>query len=60
MDDIGAFFGSAVACVIVLAIVGAIIAALVYLVRKTQEEEAAAKAELAQIVNGCISESWVD
>lgn len=56
MDEVAAFFGSAIACVIGLAIIGAIVAALVYLVRKTQEEEAAAKAELAQIVNSLPSD----
>jgi len=56
MQDLGDIFGGLLCSVFFLALLGAIAAALVYLVRRTQEEEAAAKAELVQIVNSLPSD----
>jgi len=44
---------------VIIAIIGAVVAALVYLVRKTKEEDAAAKTELQQIVSSLPNDKQV-
>ncbi len=57
MDDLGDLFAGGLCLSVGIAVIVVIVAALVYLVRKTKEEEAAAKLEMQQLIRSLPRES---
>lgn len=57
MDDLGDLFAGGLCLSVGIAVIVAIVAALVYLVRKTKEEEAAAKLEIQHLIKSLPRES---
>jgi TM2 domain-containing membrane protein YozV len=56
MEDLGEILGGMVCLAVGIGVLVAIVAALAYLVKKTQEEKAAAKVELQQMVSSLPSD----